>query len=198
MFSSMPHSLDNPNPAIATEGRGRIRGRGRGRTSSVDHDYGDGNTPRRWSRLGAQLAHGKPCYSKGLSCFASLAAEFGDNPSKTSQPPWKSSTRAAGIPRRCWLSSCIYVKRLTLRVERVGTPAFAGAWEDKQHLELKPCCLPPLAAIPVPDSFGMVSNELSYRYFRDFMKIPEPQPRPFDLSPMTNLSGLTGLGRRNL
>ena len=32
------------------------------------------HTPRRLSRLGARLDHGKPCYSKGLCCFVSLAA----------------------------------------------------------------------------------------------------------------------------
>ena len=48
-------------------------------TFSVDHghDHGRGNTPRRLSRLGAWLDHGKLYYSKGLYCFASLAAGFG-------------------------------------------------------------------------------------------------------------------------
>jgi len=116
----------------------------------------------------------------------------------TSQPPWKSSTRAAGIPRPCWLSLSIYVKRLSLTVGRLGTPACAGAWEDKQHLELKPCCLLPLLAKHVPDSFGSVSSDLSYRYLRDHIGIPEPQPRHSAPSPTTLLSGLAGLSRRNL
>ena len=65
-------------------------------------------------------------------------------------------------------------------------------------MELKPCCLPPVSAIPVPEAIGLPSSELSYRDFGDFMKIPEPQPRSFDPSPMTRLSGFLGLDRRNL
>ena len=50
--------------------------------SSVDHDHGHdhGNTPRRLSRLGAWLDHGKLCYSKGLCCFISLVAGLGKKP----------------------------------------------------------------------------------------------------------------------
>ena len=118
---------------------------------------------------------------------------------KTPQPPRKSSTRAAVIPTRpCWLSLSIYVKRLTLAVGLISTPAFVGVWEDEQQLELKPCCLLPPTAILVPESLDLVSSELSYGIFWDFMKIPEPQPRSFDPWAMTHLSGFTGVGRRNL
>ena len=120
------------------------------------------------------------------------------NSPKTAQPPWKTSTRAAGLPRPCWLSLSIYVKRLSLTFASSGTPAYAGAWEDKQQKELKPCCLPAVSAIPMPVSFGLPSRELSYRDFGDFMIIPKPQPRSFDPSPMTRLSGFLGLDRRNL
>ena len=65
-------------------------------------------------------------------------------------------------------------------------------------MELKPCCLPPVLAIPVPGAFSLPSSELSYRDFGDFTKIPEPQPRSFDPSPTTHLSGSLGLDRRNL
>jgi hypothetical protein len=65
-------------------------------------------------------------------------------------------------------------------------------------MELKPCCLPPVSAISMPGPFCLPSRELSYRDFGDFMKIPKPQPRSFDPSPMTDLSGFPGLDRRNL
>jgi hypothetical protein len=120
------------------------------------------------------------------------------NPPKTTQPPWIASTRAAGQPRPCWLSSSIYVKRISLTSAILGTPACAGAWEDKQQLEFKPCCLPADSAIPMPGSFGFPSREISYEDFRDFIRIPKPQPRSFDPSPMTRLSGFLGPGRRNL
>ena len=129
--------------------------------------------------------------------FASMQHKCA-NPPKTTQPPWKASTEAAGLLRRCWLSLSIYVKRLTLAVGLISTPAFVGVWEDEQQLELKPCCLLPLKAILVPESRDLVSSELSYGKFGDFMKIPEPQPRSFDPWPMTHLSGFTGVGRRNL
>jgi hypothetical protein len=120
------------------------------------------------------------------------------NRPKTSQPPWKSSTRAAVLPRPCWLCFGIHAKRLSLTVGRIGTPAFAGAWEDEQQLELKPCCLLPLSAIPVP--VHSVSPQVSYpiEIFGDPMIIPKPQPRPFDTFPMTLMSGFAELGRRNL
>jgi hypothetical protein len=145
---------------------------------------GRGRSPRRWGQ--------------GLVGPEGRQAPHATNPPNTSQPPWKSSTRAAGVPRPCWLSWSIYVKRLSLTVGRLGTPACAGAWEDKQQLELKPCCLLPLIAIPVPASYDSVSGDLSYQDSRDFMGIPEPQPRHTAPSPTTLLSGLTGVGRRNL
>lgn len=129
--------------------------------------------------------------------FASMQHSCANTPN-TTQPPWKTSTEAAGLPRRIWLSLSIYVKRLSLTFASSGTPACAGAWEDKQQMELKPRCLPPFQAIHMPELFWLPSNELSYRDFGDFMKIPEPQPRSFDPSPMTLLSGLLGLDRRNL
>ena len=133
-----------------------------------------------------------------LRCRRSRQAPHATNPPNTSQPPWKSSTRAAGVPRPCWLSWSIYVKRLSLTVGRIGTPACAGAWEDKQQLELKPCCLPPFLANHVPNSIDSVSSDLSYRYSRDLVIIPEPQPRHSAPSPTTLLSGLAGPSRRNL
>jgi len=120
------------------------------------------------------------------------------NPPKTTQPPWKASTEAAGLLRRCWLSLSIYVKRLSLTFASSGTPACAGAWEEEQQKELKPCCLTPALAIYMPNFLGLPLSELSYRDFGDFMKIPEPQPRSFDPWPMTYLSGSLGLDRRNL
>jgi hypothetical protein len=117
---------------------------------------------------------------------------------KTTQPPWSASTRAAGLPRPCWLRSAIYVKRLSLTVARAGTPACAGAWEDKQQEELKPCCLLPLTAIPMPNPFGLASVQLSYWNFGDFLRIPEPQPRHVTPLPTTSASGIQGFRRRNL
>ena len=136
------------------------------------------------------------CDSRVVSPPA-LPALVVDTP-KTTQPPWKTSTRAAGLHRPCWLSLSIYVKRLSLTFVSLGTPACAGAWEDKQQMELKPCCLPPGSAIPMPESFWLLTCKLSYGDFGDFVKIPEPQPRSFDPSPMTLLSGSLGLDRRNL
>ena len=65
-------------------------------------------------------------------------------------------------------------------------------------MELTPCCLPPVSAISMPESWALTPSKLSYRNFGDFMKIPEPQPRSIDPSPMTDLSGFLGLDRRNL
>src|SRR5450759_4089551 len=134
--------------------------------------------------------------------FASTPHSFVDDMGRyspnTTQPPRSSSTRAAELPRPCWLSSSIYVKRLSLTFARAGTPAFAGAWEDRQQEELKPCCLSPLSAIPVPGPSGLAMVELSHRYIGDFMNTPEPQPRHVAPLPMTLASGKCGLSRRNL
>jgi hypothetical protein len=120
-------------------------------------------------------------------------------PHQTSQPPWKSSTRAAGGPRPCWLSfsSYVYVKRVSSTFARRDAPAGAGAWEDEQLLELLHRCSTPPLASHVPNRGESVHRILSYCDLRDFRMIPKPQPRPIDTTPMTWTSGFEGMGRRN-
>ena len=75
-----------------------------------------------------------PARVRGQRCWP---ASHSTDPPNTAQPPWKTSTRAAGLLRRYWLSLAIYVNRLSLTFVGRVTPACAGAWEDEQQAELR-------------------------------------------------------------
>jgi hypothetical protein len=202
MFASMPHSLGSSHRvgsrrALLTACWPADH---RARPSEASGGQVGGEEPRVW-----EPSQGSHYIRVGVAGLCPAEPERGRvwEPSqgshhKTTQPPWSASTRAAGLPRPCWLRSAIYVKRLSLTVARAGTPACAGAWEDKQQEELKPCCLLPLTAIPMPNPFGLASVQLSYWNFGDFLRIPEPQPRHVTPLPTTSASGIQGFRRRNL
>ena len=202
MFASMPHSLGSSHRvgsrrALLTACWPADH---RARPSEASGGQGGGEEPRVW-----EPSQGSHYIRVGVAGLCPAEPERGRvwEPSqgshhKTTQPPWSASTRAAGLPRPCWLRSAIYVKRLSLTVARAGTPACAGAWEDKQQEELKPCCLLSLTAIPMPNPFGLASVQLSYWNFGDFLRIPEPQPRHVTPLPTTSASGIQGFRRRNL
>jgi len=116
---------------------------------------------------------------------------------KTSQPPWKASTRAAGLPRPCWLILSGYVKRVSSTFVGIVTPACAGAWEDEQSVELRHRCSPPALAIGVPDRRRCRPKRLSYGYHKDLFSVTQPKPRSLDTLPMTFASGLLSRDRRN-